>query len=169
VLCCPFVAVLVHQSCCCAGNGDASQAAPAADPNPPGHVADPPAKGGFTLSSSGASFGFSPFAGATDPTPTFGGASGVATASSTSATAEGTGKGKATSGNRTSGRHRAVRGKGKWKAATAARPTATAATDGSDLATTAFSFVDAFAGKWFLCCKLLCHRWRQIVLMLHAL
>ncbi len=64
VLFCPVVAVLVHQSCWCAGNGGAPQAAPAPHPNPPGHAADPHAVGGFTFAAPGANFGFLSFAGA---------------------------------------------------------------------------------------------------------
>jgi len=150
VLCCPFVAVLVHQSCCCAGNGDASSAAPAADPNPAGDVADPPAVGGFTFPSSGVTSGFPAFAGATNLTPTFGGASGATTASSASTTAEGGGKGRATAGAKSAARSKAGKSRVKTKAATAVGPTATAATAGADRPTPSFSFsgVDPFAGKW---------------------
>ncbi len=145
VLCCPSVAVHVHQSCWCAGNGDSSSASPAAHPNPAGDAADPPAVGASTFPSPGGSFAFPAFAGAT--------------ASSASATAEG--KGKATCVYRPAGRNRAVRVKAKARGATtagptttAAGPTAIAATAGAELATasSAFCGISFFAGKWVLCC-----------------
>ena len=155
---CHFAAVLVHQSCCCAGNGGAPQAAPAADPNPFGHAADSPAAATFNLASSGLNFGSSvdntlssPFAGAAAPSlPTFGGAPGVATAGSASATAEGKGKGRATAGTKSAAKSKPGKARVKTKAATAAGPTSTAATADADLAHPPFRFsgVDPFAGKW---------------------
>ncbi|KAL0017866.1 hypothetical protein WJX77_006536 [Trebouxia sp. C0004] len=131
-----------------AGNCGAPQAAPAADPNPSGDVAGSPAAGKFTFASSGNSFGFSPSSGVSSLTPTFGGASGAATAGSASTTAEGTGKGRATAGTRSAAKSKVGKSRVKTKAATAARPTAAVATAGAELDTTPFSFSggDPFAG-----------------------
>ncbi len=150
----PFCGCGCYQSCCCAGNGGAPQAAPAVDPNPFGHAADSPAAGTFNFASSGLNFGSSvdntlssPFAGAPAPSlPTFGGAPGVATAGSASATAEG----RATAGTKSAAKSKPGKARVKTKAATAAGPTSTAATADADLAHPPFRFsgVDPFAGKW---------------------
>ena len=87
MLCCPVMAVHVHQSCCCEGNGDAPSAAGAADPNPSVDAAGSPAAGSFSFAPSGATFGSSAFAGATNLTSSFGEASGVAPAGSSPAAA----------------------------------------------------------------------------------
>ncbi len=140
VLFCPFVAVHVHQSCCCADNGESSSAAPAAHPTPAGHAADPPAFGPFSFGLS--SVGVSAFAGTAAFTTTFGGVNPT--------TDEGKGKGKATAGIRSTAQSKPGKGRVKTKAATAAVPIATAATSIADLPTSAFTFsgADSLAGKW---------------------
>ena len=151
MLCCPVVAVVAHSSCHCAGNGDPSSAAPAEDSNPlPGHAAGTPAVGSFTSPSAGANFGFSSFPSTTASTSTFGGVSGTTGAGSASATAEG--RGKATGGNRTGGRNKAVRVKSRAKVAISAN----AATAGAEPAPAPLLVAEQLTTEKPLTCKGVC-------------